>query len=161
MPNGRRSQHERRRCSFAVQARGGKFIQYAGMADSIVTPLSSCDITRPLCCQGQATLAQIQQFYRLSCSRWAIAAERGSQSIRPSGGAGDAEHDMVVALEHGGKGTAPTRIVATKFIPMTRQRCGDDGPCVRPQIANTKDPATWPTLLTLRALSNKVGCASQ
>src|SRR6202035_1852035 len=57
--------------SFAgFKARGGKFMAYAGMADSIVTPLSSVRSYQAVAAaQGKAsdpaTLTRTQQFYRL------------------------------------------------------------------------------------------------
>jgi feruloyl esterase len=131
--------------SFAgFKAHGGKFIQYAGMADSIVTPLSSVRYYQAVvAAQGQARLAQIQQFYRLFLAPGVghCGGGAGPNQFGQAGGAGDAEHDMVVALEQWvEKGTAPTRIVATKFISddkakgvaMTRPLCPF------PQIAKYK-----------------------
>jgi hypothetical protein len=126
--------------SFAgFKARGGKFIAYAGMADSIVTPLSSVRSYQAVAAaQGHATdpttLARTQQFYRLFLAPGVghCGGGAGPNQFGQSGGTGDAEHDMVVALEQWvEKGVPPTRIVATKFISddkakgvaMTRPLC--------------------------------------
>jgi feruloyl esterase len=118
--------------SFAgFKARGGKFIAYAGMADSIVTPLSSVRSYQAVAAaQGHAT----DSFYRLFLAPGVghCGGGAGPNQFGQSGGMGDAEHDMVVALEQWvEKGVPPTRIVATKFISddkakgvaMTRPLC--------------------------------------
>jgi hypothetical protein len=126
--------------SFAgFKAHGGKFIQYAGMADSIVTPLSSVKYYQAvLAAQGPAldpaTLARTQQFYRLFLAPGVghCGGGAGPNQFGQGGGNGDAEHDMVVALEQWvEKSVPPTRIVATKFVSddkakgvaMTRPLC--------------------------------------
>src|SRR3984957_7720986 len=126
--------------SFAgFKAHGGKFIQYAGMTDSIVTPLSSVRWYRSVvAAQGKAsdpaTLARVQQFYRLFLAPGGgpCGGGAGPNQFGQAGGAGDADHDMVVALEQWvEKGVAPARIVATKYlsddktkgVAMTRPLC--------------------------------------
>ena len=121
------------------KAHGGKFIQYAGMTDSIVTPLSSVRYYQAVvAAQGNksdaAALAKTQEFYRLFLAPGVghCGGGAGPNQFGQAGGAGDAEHDMVVALERWvEKGVAPTRIVATKFVSddktkgvaMTRPLC--------------------------------------
>jgi feruloyl esterase len=88
--------------------------------------------------QGKAsdptTLARVQQFYRLFLAPGVghCGGGAGPNQFGQAGGTGDADHDMVVALEQWvEKGTAPTRIVATKYISddktkgvaMTRPLC--------------------------------------
>jgi Tannase and feruloyl esterase len=118
--------------SFAgYKARGGKFIAYAGMVDSIVTPLSS---VRSYHAVVSATHAQTEQFYRLFLAPGVghCGGGPGPNQFGQAGGLGDAGHDMVVALERWvEKGVPPTRIVATKYIAddkakgvsMTRPLC--------------------------------------
>jgi len=135
--------------SFArFKARGGKFIAYAGMTDSIVTPLSSVRSYQAVAAaQGPAsdpaTLTRTQQFYRLFLAPGVghCGGGAGPNQFGQTGGAGDAEHDMVVALEQWvEKSVPPMRIVATKFIDddkakgvvMTRPLCAF------PQIAKYK-----------------------
>jgi hypothetical protein len=126
--------------SFAgFKAHGGKFIQYAGMTDSIVTPLSSVKFYQSVvAAQGHssdpAALARTQEFYRLFLAPGVghCGGGAGPNQFGQAGGSGDAEHDMVVALEQWvEKGVPPTRIVATKFVSddkakgvaMTRPLC--------------------------------------
>jgi Tannase and feruloyl esterase len=115
----------------AFKARGGKFIAYAGMVDSIVTPLSSVRTYRAVeAAHGQKT----PQFYRLFLAPGVnhCGGGPGPNQFGQGGGAGDADHDMVVALEQWvEKGVAPSRIIATKFLSddkakgaaMTRPLC--------------------------------------
>ena len=106
------------------KAHGGKLIQYAGMADSIVTPLSSVKFYQAvIAAQGRmsaaAALAHTQEFYRLFLAPGVghCGGGAGPNQFGQAGGVGDAEHDMVVALEQWvEKGVPPTRLVATKFV---------------------------------------------
>jgi feruloyl esterase len=130
------------------KARHGKLIQYAGMVDSIVTPLSSVKFYQAVvAAQGQksdpAALARTQEFYRLFLAPGVghCGGGPGPNQFGQAGGAGDAEHDMVVALQQWvEKDVPPTRIVATKFVSddktkgvaMTRPLC------LFPQVAKYK-----------------------
>jgi hypothetical protein len=130
------------------KARGGKFIAYAGMADAIVTPLSAVHSYQGVvAAQGKAsdpaTLARVQQFYRLFLAPGVghCGGGAGPNQFGQAGGTGDADHDMVAALvQWVEEGVSPTRIVATKFIgddkskgvAMTRPLCAF------PQIAKYK-----------------------
>jgi Tannase and feruloyl esterase len=132
----------------AFKARGGKFMAYAGMVDSIVTPLSSVHSYHAVAAaQGPesdpATLTKTQQFYRLFLAPGVnhCGGGPGPNQFGQAGGTGDAAHDLVAALEQWvEKGVAPTRIVATKFVAddstknaeMTRPLCAF------PQIAKYK-----------------------
>ena len=123
----------------AFKARGGKFIQYAGLTDSIVTPLSSVrHYQAVVAAQGNksdpATLAKTQEFYRLFLAPGVghCGGGPGPNQFGQAGGVGDSEHDMVVALEQWvEKGVAPARIIATKYVSndktkgvaMTRPLC--------------------------------------
>jgi Tannase and feruloyl esterase len=122
------------------KARGGKFIAYAGMVDSIVTPLSSVHSYQAVvAAQGPAA----EQFYRLFLAPGVnhCGGGPGPNQFGQAGGTEDADHDMVVALEQWvEKGVAPARIIATKFnsddkakgVAMTRPLCAF------PQIAKYK-----------------------
>jgi len=130
------------------KARRGKLLQYAGMVDSIVTPLSSVKFYQAVvAAQGQksdpAALARTQEFYRLFLAPGVghCGGGPGPNQFGQGGGVGDAEHDMVVALEQWvEKDIPPTRIVATKFVSddktkgvaMTRPLC------LFPQVAKYK-----------------------
>jgi feruloyl esterase len=130
------------------KARHGKLLQYAGMVDSIVTPLSSVKFYQAVvAAQGQksdpAALARTQEFYRLFLAPGVghCGGGPGPNQFGQAGGVGDAEHDMVVALEQWvEKDVPPTRIVATKFVSddkakgvaMTRPLC------LFPQVAKYK-----------------------
>ena len=118
--------------------RGGKFIAFAGLADSIVTPLSSVHYYQSVVAaqdkQPAASLAKTQEFYRLFLAPGVghCGGGPGPNEFGQAGGAGDAEHDMVVALERWvEEGVAPTRIIATKYngddktkgVSMTRPLC--------------------------------------
>lgn len=108
----------------AFAARGGKFIQYAGMADSIVSPLSSIKYYREVVAaqpgeSGASKLATTQKFYRLFLAPGVghCGGGPGPNQFGQAGGTGDAEHDMVAALERWvERGVAPTHIVATKYV---------------------------------------------
>jgi hypothetical protein len=130
------------------KARHGKLLQYAGMVDSIVTPLSSVKFYQAVvAAQGQksdpAALARTQEFYRLFLAPGVghCGGGPGPNQFGQAGGVGDADHDMVVALEQWvEKNVPPTRIVATKFVSddkakgvaMTRPLC------LFPQVAKYK-----------------------
>ncbi len=120
------------------KAHGGKLIQYAGMTDSIVTPLSSVRYYQAVVAaqhpSDPVALAKTQEFYRLFLAPGVghCGGGAGPNQFGQAGGGGDAEHDMVVALEQWvEKGVPPTRIVATKFVSddkakgvaMTRPLC--------------------------------------
>jgi Tannase and feruloyl esterase len=120
------------------KARGGKFIAYAGLVDPIVTPLSSVHYYRSVVAAQDkapaAALAKTQEFYRLFLAPGVghCAGGPGPNEFGQAGGAGDAEHDLVVALERWvEQGVAPARIIATKFngddhakgVAMTRPLC--------------------------------------
>jgi hypothetical protein len=104
------------------KARGGKLIAYAGLADSIVTPLSSVNYYQSVVAAQDkapaAALTKTQEFYRLFLAPGVghCGGGPGPNEFGQAGGAGDAEHDLVVALERWvEQGVAPTRIIATKF----------------------------------------------
>jgi hypothetical protein len=132
----------------AFKARGGKFIQYAGLTDSIVTPLSSVRYYQAVvAAQGNksdpATLAKTQEFYRLFLAPGVghCGGGAGPNQFGQAGGVGDAEHDMVVALEQWvEKGVAPARIIATKYISddKTKGVAITRPLCPFPQVAKYK-----------------------
>jgi hypothetical protein len=131
------------------KAHGGKLIQYAGMVDSIVTPLSSVKFYEAVVAAdghksdadapgadapGADALARTQQFYRLFLAPGMghCGGGPGPNQFGQAGGGGDAEHDLVAALEQWvEKGVPPTRVVAMKFVgddktkgvAMTRPLC--------------------------------------
>lgn len=90
-----------------------------------------------------ATLAKIQQFYRLFLAPGMghCGGGAGPNQFGQAGGDRDAEHDMVVALEKWvEKGVPPTRIVATKFVSDDKAK-GVARPrplCPFPQVAKYK-----------------------
>jgi hypothetical protein len=120
------------------KARGGKYIAYAGLADSIVTPLSAVHYYQSVVAAQDkvpaAALAKTQEFYRLFLAPGVghCGGGPGPNEFGQAGGDGDAEHDLVVALEHWvEQGVAPRRIIATKFnaddpakgVAVTRPLC--------------------------------------
>jgi hypothetical protein len=132
----------------AFKARGGKFIQYAGLTDSIVTPLSSVRRYQAVvAAQGNksdpATLAKTQEFYRLFLAPGVghCGGGAGPNQFGQAGGVGDAEHDMVAALEQWvEKGVAPARIIATKYMSddKTKGVAITRPLCPFPQVAKYK-----------------------
>jgi len=127
------------------KAHHGKLIQYAGMVDSIVTPLSSVKFYQSVVAAqghkaGAAALARTQDFYRLFLAPGVghCGGGPGPNQFGQAGGVGDAEHDMVVALEQWvEKGVPPTRIVATKFVSDDKEKgAAMTRPlCAFPQVA--------------------------
>jgi Tannase and feruloyl esterase len=122
------------------KARGGKFLAYAGMVDSIVTPLSS---VRSYQAVAAAQGAVTQQFYRLFLAPGVnhCGGGPGPNQFGQADGTGDADHDMVAALEQWvEKGVAPTHIVATKFVSDDKAKgVAITRPlCPFPQIAKYK-----------------------
>ena len=122
----------------AFKARGGKYIAYAGLADPIVTPLSSVHYYQSVVAAQDklpaAALAKTQEFYRLFLAPGVghCGGGPGPNEFGQAGGNGDAEHDLVVALERWvEQGVAPARVIATKFngeghltgVAMTRPLC--------------------------------------
>lgn len=119
------------------KAHGGKFIQYGGMVDSIVTPLSTVKFYQSVVAadgKGDEALARTQKYYRLFLAPGVghCGGGPGPNQFGQAAGGGDSDHDMVAALEQWvEKGVAPTRIVATKYvsddstkgIAMTRPLC--------------------------------------
>ncbi|HEX5461361.1 MAG TPA: tannase/feruloyl esterase family alpha/beta hydrolase [Steroidobacteraceae bacterium] len=121
------------------RARGGKLIEYAGMEDSIVTPLSSVRFYQSVvAAQGHmpasVALAQTQKFFRLFLAPGMghCGGGPGPNDFGQAGGNGDVEHDLVVALEKWvEKRMPPTQVIATKFnsddkgkgVAMTRPLC--------------------------------------
>jgi hypothetical protein len=124
----------------AFKTRGGKFIQFAGWADTIVTPMGTIDFYKQVvaaqatAAEDPAALERTQGFYRLFLAPGVghCGGGPGPNNFGQAGGNGEASHDMVVAMENWvEKGVAPTRIVATKFVgdqpakgvAMTRPLC--------------------------------------
>jgi len=108
----------------AFKSHHGKFIQYAGMTDSIVTALGSVRYYQAVvAAQGgkfdAASLARTQEFYRLFLAPGVghCGGGPGPNQFGQAGGEGDAEHDMVAALERWvEQGVPPAQIIATKFV---------------------------------------------
>jgi feruloyl esterase len=121
------------------KAHRGKLIQYGGMVDSIVTPLSTVKFYRSVvAAQGKlpaaVALERTQDFYRLFIAPGMghCGGGPGPNQFGQAGGTGDAQHDLVVALEEWvEKGVPPVRLIATKYhsddkdkgVAMTRPLC--------------------------------------
>jgi feruloyl esterase len=140
--------------------RGGKYIQWHGLADPLVTALGSIEYyRRVVAAQGRAggvkkaesttgalddrALANTQDFYRLFLAPGVAhcGGGAGPNQLGQTGGNGDAEHDIVVALERWVEtGTAPTRIIATKYVDDDRTKgVAMTRPlCAYPQFAHYK-----------------------
>lgn len=115
------------------KARHGKIIAFHGWADSIVTPLGAISYyNKVMAAQGRAgsngtaegsavearALGETQKFFRLFLAPAVghCAGGPGPNEFGQRGGDGDAEHDIVAALEQWvEKDIPPERIVATKF----------------------------------------------
>ncbi|HEX3914308.1 MAG TPA: tannase/feruloyl esterase family alpha/beta hydrolase [Steroidobacteraceae bacterium] len=120
------------------KARHGKIVAFHGWADSIVTPLGAISYyNRVMAAQSSSearALEETQRFFRLFLAPGVghCAGGPGPNEFGQRGGDGDAEHDIVVALEQWvEKDIQPERIVATKFegddhskaAVMTRPLC--------------------------------------
>jgi hypothetical protein len=141
------------------KAHGGKLISFHGWADGNVTPFGTLDYyTAVVAAQGRAggkatavanqspnasTLDKTQAFYRLFMvpGMSHCLGGPGPNQFGQYGGDGDADHDVVAALEQWvEKGVVPTKIIATKYVDddltkgvqMTRPLC------VYPQAAKYK-----------------------
>jgi feruloyl esterase len=115
------------------KARHGKIIAFHGWADSIVTPLGAISYyNKVMAAQGRAggsgaakdaaaeaqALQETQKFFRLFLAPAVghCAGGPGPNEFGQRGGDGDAEHDIVAALEQWvEKDIPPERIIATKF----------------------------------------------
>ena len=132
------------------KAHGGKLITYHGWADSDITPFATLNYYNSVvAAQGRArgtmtatagsspsasALDKTQTFYRLFMvpGMGHCGGGPGPNQFGQTGGNGDADHDVVTALERWvEKGVAPQRIIATKYvdndpakgIQMTRPLC--------------------------------------
>lgn len=115
------------------KARNGKIIAFHGWADSIVTPLGAISYyNKVMATQGRAgggatearstvetqALEETQKFFRLFLAPGVghCAGGPGPNEFGQRGGDGDANHDIVAALEQWvEKDIPPQRIVATKY----------------------------------------------
>jgi len=111
------------------KARGGKFIQYHGLADAVVTPLGAVSYyDKVVAAQGKGApngLAATQNFYRLFLAPGVghCAGGPGPSQFGQFGGDGDAQHDMMAALERWVEtGVAPEQVIATKYAVVDNQR---------------------------------------
>jgi feruloyl esterase len=121
------------------KAHNGKILAFHGWADSIVTPLGAISYyDKVIDAQGRGkasgvsrgaadrqALEQTQKFFRLFLAPGVghCAGGPGPNEFGQRGGDGDAEHDIVVALEQWvEKGVAPARLVATKFADDDRAK---------------------------------------
>jgi hypothetical protein len=155
--------------SFAeFKAHNGKLISYHGWGDALITPLLTLDYYNAvIAAQGRAGATPVasgtpdnsarektQAFYRLFMAPGMghCRGGPGPNQFGQVGGDGDADHDVVAALQRWvEKGVAPTKLIATKFlgddptkgVEMTRPLC------VHPQVAkyngtgNTQDAANF------------------
>ena len=140
----------------AFRAHGGKLISYQGWSDALVTPLGTLDYyNEVVAAQGRiggkaagqiqdaSALEKTQAFYRLFMvpGMSHCFGGPGPNEFGQGGGNGDADHDVVTALEQWvEKSVAPKKIIATKYV--------DDDPtkgvemtrplCVYPQAAKYK-----------------------
>jgi len=121
---------------------GGKLLQWHGWADSLITPLGSIDYYERVTAAQQVP-AKTQDFYRLFLAPGVDHCGQGPgpNQFGNAGGNGDPDHDIVAALyQWVENGTAPDRIIATKFMDndpakgeaMTRPLCP------YPQVARYK-----------------------
>ena len=138
---------------------GGKFMQLHGWADALVTPLGSIDFydkvvaaqaganaRKPVGTSGSqdnAALAKTQEWYRMFLAPGVghCAGGPGPNQFGQNGGNGDAQHDAVVAMyQWVEKGTAPSQIIATKFVDDDREKgVAMTRPlCLYPQVAKYK-----------------------
>lgn len=127
------------------RARGGKLIQWNGLADGIVTPLGAVSYyRRVVTAQGKSrtgalvsstrALADTKRFHRLFLAPGVghCSGGPGPNVFGQAGGNRDPQHDMVSAVQRWvEKGIPPQRIIATKYVNddptkgvfMTRPLC--------------------------------------
>jgi feruloyl esterase len=143
----------------AFKAHGGKLISYHGWSDALVTPLGMLNYYNTVvAAQGSVggkttgaisqspdsnALEKTQTFYRLFMvpGMSHCAGGPGPNEFGQVGGDGDADHDVVAALERWvEKGVAPKRIIATKYVgdDITRNIAMTRPLCVYPQAAKYK-----------------------
>jgi Tannase and feruloyl esterase len=142
----------------AFKAQGGKLISYHGWSDALVTPLGMLNYYNTVvAAQGRVggkttgasqspdsnALEKTQTFYRLFMvpGMSHCAGGPGPNEFGQVGGDGDADHDVVAALERWvEKGVAPKRIIATKYVgdDITRNIAMTRPLCVYPQAAKYK-----------------------
>lgn len=124
-------------------ARGGKLLQYHGLADGLIPTDASVYLYRQILSTmtglGRSNSSSIDDWYRFflvpgmhHCNNdvgdapWLFGGSGQSQNLNPPRAAGtiesllDAEHDALLALMRWVEnGTAPERLVATKFVNDT------------------------------------------
>jgi feruloyl esterase len=106
------------------KARGGKLLSYHGWADSDISPFSTVDFYNSTIA-AQGGLRQTQDFYRLFMvpGMGHCGGGPGPNQFGQAGGDGDADHDVVAALQKWvEKGVAPKEIIATKFVDNDRTK---------------------------------------
>ena len=109
------------------KAHGGKLISYHGWADSDISPFATVDYYKNVvAAQGGANgWDKTQAFYRLFMvpGMGHCGGGPGPNQFGQTGGDGDADHDVVVALEQWvEKGQAPERIIATRYVANDRAK---------------------------------------
>jgi feruloyl esterase len=106
------------------KAHGGKLISYHGWADSDISPFTTVNFYNATI-KAQGGLDKTQAFYRLFMvpGMGHCGGGPGPNAFGQYGGTGDADHDVVAALEQWvEKGIAPTRIVATRYSDPERTK---------------------------------------
>lgn len=106
------------------KARGGKLISYHGWADSDISPFSTVDFYNSTIA-AQGGLGKTQDFYRLFMvpGMGHCGGGPGPNQFGQAGGDGDADHDVVTALQRWvEKGVAPKKIIATKYVDNDRTK---------------------------------------
>lgn len=137
----------------SFRAHGGKLIQYHGWADAAIAPVSSIDyyekVTAFLNRYPDARVASrrpVNEFYRLFMVPGMSHCAGGIGPNKFGNGlpAGDAEHDVVVALEQWvEKGVAPDKIIGTGTVVGQTSKTLTRPLCPYPQVAQyngTGDP---------------------
>ena len=123
------------------RAHGGKLVSYHGWADSDITPFATVNYYNTVVAARQRTAAKkpgtgsqssnagaldkAQAFYRLFMvpGMGHCGGGPGPNQFGQTGGDGDADHDVVAALEAWvEKGIAPQRIIATKYVDNDRTK---------------------------------------
>jgi feruloyl esterase len=123
------------------KAHGGKLISYHGWADSDISPFATVDYYNSVVAaqgrdggkmttdgnraQRSKAWDKTQAFYRLFMvpGMGHCGGGPGPNQFGQTGGDGDADHDVVVALEQWvEKGLAPNQIIATKYVENDRTK---------------------------------------
>jgi feruloyl esterase len=121
----------------AFAERGGKLIMYHGWSDAALPPLGSVQYFESV--ENTLGVPKTRGFMRLYMAPGVqhCGGGPGANSFGQSGAPSDAQHDVEEAVEQWvEKGTAPDRLIATKFVDDDRKK----------GVQMTRPLCAWPKL---------------